>query len=109
MQLSLLIDNHGKSNMPKYKFKLYIIGYTLLARKAIKNLELICESPALRDLYKLEIINLEEHPDLADSENIIATPLLIKEFPKPICRVIGDLSDRDQVLTGLDIHEIKAQ
>lgn len=91
--------------MPKYRLKLYIIGYTALARKAIKNLEAICASPELKDLYKPVVINLQEKPKLADTEKILATPVLIKELPEPIRRVIGDLSNREDVLVGLDIYE----
>ncbi|MDF1678572.1 MAG: circadian clock KaiB family protein [Legionellaceae bacterium] len=92
--------------MNQYKLKLYILGYTALARKAIQNLEKICETKTLNHQYKIEVINLLDKPQLAEKERIIATPTLIKELPEPIRRVIGDLSDYEQVLVGLDINEI---
>lgn len=93
--------------MTKYKLKLYIIGYSALAKRAIKNLEEICESPKLKNKYKIEIIDLIKHPKLAESEKIIATPVLIKELPEPIRRIIGDLSDHQKVLVGLDVYELE--
>ncbi|HHF7344453.1 TPA: circadian clock KaiB family protein [Legionella feeleii] len=92
--------------MVKYKLKLYIIGYTSTAKKAIKNLHDICALPELKGMYEAEVINLLEQPQLAESEKIIATPLLIKDLPEPIRRIIGDLSDREKVLVGLNISEI---
>ncbi|MDF1827775.1 MAG: circadian clock KaiB family protein [Legionellaceae bacterium] len=92
--------------MSKYKLKLYILGETVLAKRAIKNLEIICESPELQDQYEMEVINLLDHPTLAESEKIIATPVLIKSLPSPMRRIIGDLSDHQKVLVGLDLHEL---
>ncbi|KTD58116.1 KaiB-like protein 2 [Legionella sainthelensi] len=92
--------------MAKFKLKLYIIGYTSTAKKAIKNLHEICALPELQGMYEAEVINLLEHPQLAESEKIIATPVLIKDLPEPIRRIIGDLSDREKVLVGLNISEI---
>ncbi|KTD25941.1 MULTISPECIES: circadian clock KaiB family protein [Legionella] len=92
--------------MAKYKLKLFIIGYTSLAKNAIKNINEICALPELKGMYEVEIINLLEHPQLAESEKIIATPVLIKELPEPLRRIIGDLSDREKVLVGLNISEI---
>lgn len=93
--------------MTKYVLKLYVLGSTVLAKKAIDNLAKICEEPVLKGKYTAEVIDLLEHPKLAESEKIIATPVLIKELPKPISRIIGDLSDHEKVLVGLDLHEIK--
>lgn len=91
--------------MSKFKLKLYIIGNTALANKAIGNLKEICNSPELKNEYEPEIIDLLQHPKLAESERILATPLLIKELPDPLRRVIGDLSDHQKVLVGLDLYE----
>lgn len=92
--------------MGKYKLKLYILGETLLAKRAIKNLEDICGSEELKGEYDMEVINLLEHPALAESEKIIATPVLIKELPRPMRRIIGDLSEHQKVLVGLDVYEL---
>jgi circadian clock protein KaiB len=93
--------------MAKYKLKLYILGYTATAKKAIANLDEICQLPILNGVYEVEVINLLEHPQLAESEKIMATPLLIKKLPPPLRRIVGDLSDHDKVLVGLDVCRVE--
>ena len=88
--------------MAKYTLKLYVTGKTPRAEKAISNLRRICEEE-LRGQYELQIIDVLEHPQLAEDEKILATPTLIKRLPPPLRRVIGDLSDKDKVLLGLDV------
>jgi circadian clock protein KaiB len=90
--------------MSKYLVKLYIVGYTPLARRAIENLQALCEQPGFNEVYRTEVINLLDNPALAEQEQIRATPVLIKKLPEPMQRIIGDLSDREKVLVGLDIH-----
>jgi circadian clock protein KaiB len=70
---------------------------------AIANLRRICEQD-LRGQYDLEIIDVLEHPEVAEREKILATPTLIKQLPPPLRRVIGDLSDKDKVLLGLEVR-----
>ena len=79
-------------------------GKTPRAERAIANLRQICETD-LQGEYELEIIDVLEHPQLAEDEKILATPTLIKRLPPPLRRVIGDLSDRDRVLLGLDVWQ----
>lgn len=89
--------------MNRYVLKLYVTGHTSRTDAAVRNLRRICE----RDLgseYDLEIIDVLEHPQLAEDERILATPTLIKALPPPMRRVIGDLSSMDRVLLGLDLH-----
>lgn len=81
---------------------LYVTGNTPNAAAAIANLERICEQE-LRGRYDLEIIDVLEHPQLAEDEKILATPTLIKRVPPPLRRVIGDLSDTRKVLLGLEL------
>lgn len=88
--------------MNSYILKLYVTGRTTRSSKAINNLRRICAED-LHDRYELVVIDILEHPELAEEEKIIATPTLIKELPPPIRRIIGDLSDHDTVLLGLDI------
>lgn len=83
--------------------KLYVTGRTVRAQRAIDNIRSICEQE-LGGRYALEVIDITEHPQLAENEKILATPLLIKELPPPLRRLIGDLSDRDRVLLGLDLE-----
>jgi circadian clock protein KaiB len=82
--------------------KLYITGMTPRAQLAIANLKRICEAD-LAGQYALEIIDVLEHPELAEQDKILATPTLIKQLPPPLRRVIGDLSDKDKVLLGLEV------
>lgn len=83
--------------------KLYVTGKTRRTELAIANLERICEEE-LSGEYELVIIDVLEHPQLAEDEKILATPTLIKQLPPPLRRVIGDLSDTDKVLLGLDVR-----
>jgi circadian clock protein KaiB len=86
----------------KYLLKLYITGQTPRSERAIANLRQICERE-LRGQYELMIIDLLDRPHLAEDEKIMATPTLIKELPPPLRRIIGDLSDKEKVLLGLDL------
>lgn len=88
--------------MEKYILRLYIMGYTAKSRTAITNLENLCDNE-LKDQYELTVINVLERPQLAEDEKIIATPTLVRVLPEPIRRIIGDLSDVEKVLLGLDI------
>lgn len=88
--------------MNKYRLKLFISGYTIRSGIAITNLREICEK-ALGAEYELIIIDVLKQPQAAEEEKVLATPTLIKEFPPPVRRIIGDLSDRKQVLLALDL------
>jgi len=89
----------------KIILKLYVSGQTLNSIKAIHNLKKIL-SGELKDMYELEVINVLENPQLAEDEKIMATPTLSRSLPLPIKRIIGDLSDKEKVLIGLDIVEV---
>ncbi len=89
--------------MKKFKLKLYVMGKTARSEAAITNLQAIC-STLMEEKYELSIIDVLEQPQLAEEERIIATPTLIKVLPPPIRRLIGDLSDKQKVLVGLDIR-----
>ena len=91
--------------MDKSLLKLYVTGRTPKSELAIANLQHICENE-LRGQYELEIIDVLEHPQLAEDEKIMATPTLTKELPLPLRRVIGDLSDTEKVLLGLDVQRL---
>jgi len=82
--------------------RLYITGHTVNSRAATDNLRRIIDEELL-GMYELEVIDVLEHPQLAEEDKILATPTLIKILPPPIRKVIGDLSDRDKVLLGLDL------
>lgn len=86
----------------KYVLRLYVTGATSRSRRAILNLNSVC-SEHLKGRYDLEIIDIHQKPTLAKDEQIIATPTLIRKLPLPLRRIIGDLSDRETVLFGLDL------
>ena len=88
--------------MKKIVLRLYITGTTPRSMRAIENLRAIC-SGELEEKVDLQVIDVLERPQLAEDEKIIATPTLIKNIPPPLRRIIGDLSDREKVLLGLDI------
>jgi circadian clock protein KaiB len=83
--------------------KLYVTGSSPRTSTAIANLERICKEE-LEGRYELEIIDVLEAPQLAEDMKILATPTLIKQLPPPLRRVIGDLSDKDKVLLGLEVR-----
>jgi circadian clock protein KaiB len=85
-----------------YILQLFVTGISPNSALAIKNANAICEQ-YLKGRYELEIIDIYQQPSLALSENIIAVPVLIKKFPLPEERMIGDLSDIGKVLKGLDL------
>lgn len=89
----------------KYLLRLFITGRTPKSEHCIATLHAICEHE-LRGEYELEIIDVLERPQLAEEEKILATPTLIKKLPPPVQRLIGDLSDKEKVLIGLDLKDI---
>ncbi|MEM9088351.1 MAG: circadian clock KaiB family protein [Cyanobacteria bacterium P01_F01_bin.53] len=86
-----------------YILKLYITGTSPRSERAIANIMQLCERE-LAGSYELSIIDVLEQPQLAESEKILVTPTLIKEVPPPGQRIIGDLSDADILIKGLDIR-----
>ena len=92
-----------RTRLTSFILKLYVTGATPRAETAIANLKRICEQE-LGGQYHLEIIDVIEHPDLAESDKILATPTLIKQLPPPLRKVIGDLSDKEKVLLGLEVQ-----
>ena len=94
--------------MPKILLKLYITGQTPKSERAISNIRRICEQE-LGGQYELAVIDVLERPQLAEDEKILATPTLTKELPPPLRRIIGDMSDTEKVLLGLDIQPYVAK
>ena len=86
----------------KYLLKLYVAGQTPKSLAAFANLKKICEEH-LQDHYIIEVIDLLEQPELAEGDQIIAIPTLIRNLPEPVRKIIGDLSNTEKVLIGLDI------
>ncbi len=88
--------------MNLYRLKLYITGQTPRSRGAIRNLKRLVDDLIL-DSCELDIIDVLENPQMAEDEKILATPTLVKEQPLPQRRIIGDLSDAEKVMMGLEI------
>jgi circadian clock protein KaiB len=88
--------------MSKYMLRLYITGRTEKSERAVASLRDICGGK-FQDQYELQIIDVLENPQLAEDDKIMATPTLIKQLPPPLRRIIGDLSDTEKVLLGLDV------
>ena len=86
----------------KYILKLYITGHTATSRHALSNVKKICESE-LQDEYDLQVIDVLKDPQLAEDEKIIATPTLVRRLPTPLRKIIGDMSNTEKVLIGLDL------
>ncbi len=90
--------------MNKYLLKLFITGQTPRSSYAMANLDRICRD-ALHDQCEVIIIDVLEHPELAEEDKVLATPTLIKSSPPPARRVIGDLSDVQKVIWGLGLYQ----
>ena len=86
----------------RYVLRLYVAGMTPRAGRAIENVRAICDQH-LEGRYDLEVIDVYQQPVLAKGKQIVAAPTLIKELPLPLRRIIGDMSNTDRVLLGLDI------
>ena len=87
-----------------YILRLYVAGQTLNSVHAIANIKAICEEE-LQEKYDLEVIDLYQQPQLAQGEQIVAVPTLIKKLPLPLRRIIGDMSNTERVLVGLDLKK----
>jgi circadian clock protein KaiB len=93
----------AKPGRPRYVLRLYVTGMTPRSALALANIKEICEKH-LKRRYDLQVIDIYQQPVLAEGDQIIAVPTLIKKLPLPLRRIIGDLSDRERVLIGLDLR-----
>lgn len=87
----------------RYVLRLYVTGKTPNSLRAIANLKQLCEE-YLQGRYDLQVIDIYQQPALAEGDQIVAVPTLIRKLPTPLRRLIGDLSDREKVLFGLDLQ-----
>ena len=87
----------------RYVLRLYVTGMTPRSTEAIATIKAICEEH-LHGRYDLEVIDIYQHPQLAKDEQIIAVPTLVKKLPAPLRRFIGNLSEKERVLLGLDLR-----
>lgn len=91
-----------EQNQQHYYLRLFIAGATPRSIKALERLKELCET-YLQERYELEVIDVYQLPAELDIENVVAIPTLVKKLPLPLRRIIGDLSDTEKVLKGLDI------
>ena len=87
-----------------YRLRLYVAGQTPKSILALANLQQICEEH-LQGRYEIEVIDLLVNPQLAQGDQILALPTLVRRLPEPIKKIIGDLSNKERVLVGLDLRE----
>ncbi len=92
----------------KYVLRLYVTGMTPRSQLAIKNIKKICEAH-LKGRYELDVVDIYQQPELAREAELVALPALIKKLPSPLRKLVGDMSDTDRVLLGLNIEPKKRQ
>jgi circadian clock protein KaiB len=93
-------------NSDMWELRLYVAGQTPKSMTAFANLKKLCEEH-LEGKYKIEVIDLLKNPQLAKGDQIFAIPTLVRKLPQPLKRVIGDLSNTERVLVGLDLRPLK--
>ncbi len=95
-----------KTNGGTYRLRLYVAGQTPKSLSAFTNLKKICDEH-LNGRYELEIVDLLQKPQLARGDQILAIPTLVRRLPEPVKKIIGDLSNTERVLVGLDLRPAK--
>lgn len=93
--------------LAEWELRLYVAGQTPNSRAAFENLKRICEAH-LQGRYRIEVIDLRKNPKLAKGDQILAVPTLVRMLPTPIKKILGNLSNEERVLVGLNIHPLKA-
>lgn len=91
------------SETPAWELRLYVAGQTAKSMQAFANLKRICEEH-LAGEYRIEVIDLSKNPQLASGDQILALPTLVRKLPAPVRKIIGDLSNTEKVLVGLDLR-----
>jgi circadian clock protein KaiB len=94
----------AKKPEKEWVLRLYVAGQTPKSLMAFANLKRLCEEH-LAGRYVLEVIDLQKHPHLAEGDQIVALPTLVRKLPEPMRRIVGDLSNTDRVLVGMDLRE----
>ncbi|MCC6456003.1 MAG: circadian clock KaiB family protein [Caldilineaceae bacterium] len=100
-----MIDQADESGNQIWELRLYVAGQTPKCLTALANLKRICDE-YLPGQYRLEVIDLLENPRLAREHEILAIPTLVRKLPQPVRKIIGDLSNKERVLVGLDVNLI---
>ncbi len=93
----------ARTPAPAWDLRLYVAGQTARSVAALKNLERICETH-LKGEYRIEVVDLMKNPQLGRGDQILALPTLVRKLPEPMKKIIGDLSNEERVLVGLDLR-----
>ncbi len=103
-QQPVSITSKAAKKSTKWELRLYVAGMTARSQTAFANLQKIC-TEHLQDSYTIQVIDLLENPQLGKGDQILAIPTLVRKLPTPIKKIIGDLSNTERVLVGLDIKK----
>jgi circadian clock protein KaiB len=96
-------ESARQSPSEQWDLRLYVAGQTPRSLRALANLKKLCEEH-LAGQYAIEVIDLVQNPQLAAGDQILAIPTLVRRLPEPVCKIIGDLSNTERVLVGLDLR-----
>ncbi len=97
------VQNGESDSPPMYDLRLYLAGHSPKSVRAVENLRRTCEE-YLPGRYRIELVDLLENPQLARGDEIIAVPTLVRKLPEPVRKIIGDLSDTEKLLVGLQLR-----
>ena len=100
------IDETPDEGVAEWQLRLYVAGQTAKSSAAFENLKRVCDT-LLAGRYTIEVIDLLVNPRLAAGDQILAVPTLVRKFPEPIRKIIGDLSNEERVLVGLDVQPLR--
>ena len=106
MKRARKVSKSGEHNGAEWKLRLYVAGQTPKSLAAFANLKALCEEH-LAGKYHIEVVDLLEDPTLAQGDQILAIPTLVRKLPHPLRKIIGDLSNTERVLVGLDLRPVK--
>ena len=104
--MTLPTEHPAAATPATYELRLYVAGQTAKSMAAFANLKRICETH-LPGQYQIEVIDLTKTPQLAAGDQILAVPTLVRRLPEPIKKILGDLSNEERVLVGLDIQPVR--
>ena len=102
------VQKGGSDSPPVYELRLYLAGHSQRSVRAVENLRRTCEE-YLAGRYRIELVDLLENPQLARGDEIIAVPTLVRTLPEPVRKIIGDLSDTEKLLVGLQLRRAGGQ
>jgi circadian clock protein KaiB len=101
------LKKQGAQAPVRWELRLYVAGQTARSAIALANLERICEEH-LKGQYRIEVVDVLKNPRLAQGDQILALPTLVRKLPEPMKKIIGDLSNEERVLIGLDLRPVEA-